>query len=75
MKRLEELLPDLYRNSKPIYDWIVKNNSTTKSRLLIDLCMNCQLYELKEFLEVVWITSAQYPTDAMTKNKLSNAFI
>lgn len=58
----------LFTDSKSLYDCLVGINSTTEKRLLIDLCMLRQSYELREITEVVWIPSHQNPADGMTKD-------
>lgn len=63
----------LYTDSKSLYDSLVGINSTTEKRLLIDLCMLRQAYELRELTEVIWIPSSQNPSDAMTKSNASGA--
>lgn len=63
----------IYTDAKSLFEGLVGINATTEKRLMIDLTMLRQAYELKEIAEVVWIPSAQNPADAMTKDNASFA--
>lgn len=63
----------LYTDSKLLFHSIVGINSTTEKRLLIDLYMLRESYEMHEHTEVVWIPSSQNPANALTKEKRSQA--
>lgn len=56
-----------------MFDCIVGLNCTIKKRLLIDLCILRQCYELGELNNAVWILSAQNPADTMTKEEFFGA--
>lgn len=43
--------------------WV--SNRPTKKRLLIDLCVLRQSYEIHELTEIVWIQGSQNPADAI----------
>lgn len=58
----------IYTDSKSLYDGISGINSTTEKRLLIDLEILRQAYELREIAKVAWIPSADNPADALTKD-------
>lgn len=57
----------LYTDSKSLYDILVDINSTTEKRLLIDIYMLRQYYELKKLTEAICTPSEQNPSDALTK--------
>lgn len=63
----------MYADSKSLFDGIVERNATTKKRLLIDLRVLRESYEMRELTNIVWILSAQNPADAMTKDAPSSA--
>lgn len=63
----------LYTDSKSLYDSLVRINSTTEKRLLVDLHMLRQSYERREISDVYWIPTGQNPADALTKEKPSLA--
>lgn len=65
----------LYTDSKSLFDSIVGMNSTTEKRLLIDLSLLRERYELRELTEVVWIPSEENPADALTKENASPALM
>lgn len=55
-------------DSKPLYDAIAGINATTEKRLLIDLTVPCEAYELQEIGNLVWIPTADNLADALTKS-------
>lgn len=63
----------MYTDNKSRYDAMTGINATTEKRLMIDLTILRQAYELREITEIVWVTSAQNQADAMTKDSLSPA--
>lgn len=63
----------LYTYSKSLYDGIVGMNATTEKRLFINLRVLRESYEWRELTNIVWISPAQYPEDAITKNASSAA--
>lgn len=65
----------IYTDSKSLFDSITGLNSTTEKRLLIDLFILRQNYELRELSDIVWIPSSLNPADAMTKQKASPALL
>lgn len=62
----------LYIDSKSLYDSIVELGATNEKRLLIDLPILKEPYELRKLSEMAWIPSAQNPVDAMIKINASN---
>lgn len=58
----------LYTDSKCLFDGIMGFNATSEKRLLIDLRMLREAYEMREIAEVIWIPSGENPADAMTKD-------
>lgn len=66
----------LYTDSKLLFiDSVVSQNSKTEMRLLIDLFVLRQNYELRELSETVLVPTAQNPANAMTKQKQSDALL
>lgn len=63
----------LYTDSKSLHDCIVGINATYEKRILIDLLILRQFYELRESNEIVWIPSAENPADAINKQNASEA--
>lgn len=61
----------LYTDSKSLHDGIVGLNATTEKRLLIDLRMLRESYELRELKNIAWISSSRNPAEAMTKESHS----
>lgn len=58
----------LYTDSKFVFYSTVSLSSITEKRLLTDLFILRQCYELRELTEIVRIPSEQNPADAMTKS-------
>ena len=63
----------IYTDSKSLYDALVTINTTTEKRLLIDLKVIREAYELKEVAEICWIPTDQNPADGLTKEKPNQA--
>lgn len=63
----------VYTDSKRLYDGILGANATAEKRLLIDLSLLRQAYELHEIVEVVWVPSSNNSADALTKASPSPA--
>lgn len=63
----------IFTDSKSLYDSMVRINSTTEKRLLIDLIMLRQSYERREITDVYWIPTGQNPADGLTKGKRCSA--
>ena len=65
----------LYTDSKCLFDSLTRLNSTTEKRLLIDLSLLREAYELREITEVLWIPGKQNPADGMTKQGPCHALL
>lgn len=63
----------LYTDSKSLYDGIIGINSTTEKRLLIDLTVLRETYELQEIVNAVWIPFVDNLADALTNSSASLA--
>lgn len=63
----------LYTDSTPLFRSVVGLNPTTKKRLLIELCILRQTYELQKLSGIIWIPSVQNSVDALTKHNASKA--
>lgn len=57
------------------YDGIVGINLATEERLLIDLIILRELYELHKISNLVWIPSGDNSADALTRFSLTLALI
>ena len=55
----------VYKDSRRLYDCLVRINQTTEKRLFIDLRILRQSYERREMTEVFWIPTAQNPADGI----------
>jgi hypothetical protein len=62
-------------DSKFLYDCLVKLDTITEKRLMIDLMCLRQLYKRREIAEIRWIDENINPADAMTKFKSCNVLI
>ena len=60
-------------DSKSLYNALVTINTTTEKRLLIDLKVNREAYEMKEVAEICWIPTDQNPADGLTKERPNQA--
>lgn len=58
----------MYTGSKSLYVCIVRINSTSKKRLLIDLRKLRQWNERREGTSIFWTPPLQIPADALTKD-------
>jgi hypothetical protein len=65
----------LLTDSKFLYDFLVKLDTTAEKRLMIDLMCFRQSYERREIAEIRWIDEDSNFADAMTKSKSCNALI
>jgi hypothetical protein len=65
----------LLTDSKSSFDCLVKLETTSEKRLMIDLMCLRQLYERREIAEIRWIDENINSADAMTKSKSCNALI
>ena len=65
----------VYTDSKSLYEYLVKLDTTQEKRLIIDIICLRQTYERHEIAEIKWIKGNSNPIDAMTKAKPSNALI
>lgn len=63
----------IYTDSKSLYDALTGNQTPTEKRLLIDLTMLRQVYELRKITGIVWILPTDNPADAMTKERPATA--
>ena len=58
----------LYRDSKSLYECLIKLGTTHEKRLMVDIICLRQSYERHEITEVIWIDGDSNPADAMTKS-------
>jgi hypothetical protein len=65
----------LLTDSKSLFDCLVKLDTTSEKRLMIDLMCLKQFYERREIAEIRWIDEDSNLADAMTKFKFCNALI
>jgi hypothetical protein len=65
----------LFTDSKSLFDCLVKLETTSEKRLMIDLKCLRQFYERREIAEIRWIDEGSNLADAMTKSKLCNVLI
>jgi hypothetical protein len=63
----------LLTDSKSLFDCLVKLETTSEKRLMIDLMCFRQSYERREIAEIRWIDGNINLADAMTKSKPCNA--
>ncbi len=57
----------LLTDSRSLYDCLVKLDTTSEKRLMIDLMCLRQSYERREITKIRWIDDDSNPADAMTK--------
>jgi hypothetical protein len=62
-------------DSKSLFDCLIKLETTSEKRLMIDLMCLKQSYERREIAEIRWINENINLADAMTKSKFCNALI
>jgi hypothetical protein len=65
----------LFTNSKSLFDCLIKLETTSEKRLMIDLMCLKQSYEKKKIAKIRWIDENINFADAMTKSKFCNALI
>jgi hypothetical protein len=65
----------LLTDSKSLFDCLIKLDTTSEKRLMIDLMCLRQSYERREIAEIRWIDENINLADAKTKSKLCNALI
>jgi hypothetical protein len=65
----------LLTDSKSLFDCLIKLDTTSEKRLMIDLMCLRQFYERREIAEIRWIDEDSNPADAMTKSKSCNVLI
>jgi hypothetical protein len=65
----------LLTDFKSLFDCLVKLDTTSEKRLMIDLMCLRQFYERREIAEIRWIDENINSADAMTKFKLCNVLI
>jgi hypothetical protein len=65
----------LFTYSKSLFNCLVKLETTSEKRLMIDLMCLKQSYERKNIAEIRWIDENINLADAMTKSKSCNALI
>lgn len=63
----------LCTDSKSLYECLVKLNTTSEKRLMIDVMALRQSYERREIEEIRWIRDKDNSADAMTKDKCNTA--
>ncbi len=64
----------LLTDSRSLYDCLVKLDTTSEKRLMIDLMCLRQSYERREITEIRWIDDDSNSADAMTKINLCQTF-
>jgi hypothetical protein len=69
------LLLILLTDSKSLFDCLIKLETTSEKRLMIDLICLRQLYKRRKIEEIRWIDENINSADAMTKFKLCNVLI
>ncbi len=62
-------------DSKSLFDCLIKLETTSEKRLMIDLMCLRQSYERREITEIRWIDENINFADAMTKSKFCNVLI
>ncbi len=62
-------------DSKSLFDCLIKLETTSEKRLMIDLMCLRQSYERREITEIRWIDENINLADAMTKSKFCNVLI
>jgi hypothetical protein len=62
-------------DSKSLFDCLIKLETTSEKRLMIDLMCLKQSYERRKIAEIRWIDENINLADAMTKSKFCNALI
>jgi hypothetical protein len=60
-------------DSKSLYDCLIRLNITIEKRLMIDVMILRQFYELKEIIEMIWIHDINNSANSMIKTKSSSA--
>jgi hypothetical protein len=65
----------LLTDSKSLFDCLVKLETTSEKRLMINLMCLRQSYERREIAEIKWINENINSADAMIKSKFCNALI
>jgi hypothetical protein len=65
----------LLKNSKSLYDCLVKLDTIAEKKLMIDLMCFRQSYERRKIAEIRWIDEDNNLADAMTKSKFCNVLI
>jgi hypothetical protein len=65
----------LLTDSKSFFDCLIKLETTSEKRLMIDLMCLRQSYERREIAEIRWIDENINLADAMTKSKFCNVLI
>jgi hypothetical protein len=65
----------LLTDSRSLYDCLVKLDTTSEKRLMIDLMCLRQSYERREITEIRWIDGNSNPVDAMTETNSCQALI
>jgi hypothetical protein len=65
----------LFTDAKSLFDCLIKLETTSEKRLIIDLMCFRQSYERREIAEIRWIDENINFADTMTKSKLCNALI
>jgi hypothetical protein len=65
----------LFTDSKSLFDCLIKLETTSEKRLIIDLMCLKQSYERRKIAEIKWIDENINFADAMTKSKFCDALI
>lgn len=69
-KVLQAEIPLIFcTDSKSLYYYLVKLETTHEKRLMIDVMRLRQSYERREITEIKWIHGHNNPADSMTKSK------
>jgi hypothetical protein len=65
----------LFTDSKSLFDCLIKLDTTSEKRLMIDLMCLRQFYERRQIAEIRWTDEDSNSADTMTKSKFCNALI
>jgi hypothetical protein len=66
--KLKDLPLILCKDSKSLYECLVKLGTTHEKHLMVDIICLRQSYKRRLIIEVIWIDRGSNPADAMTKD-------